>query len=50
VPVIVLSGAREVRARAADLGALEAVSKPFDLDQVVAAVARWIESDPSAAE
>jgi CheY-like chemotaxis protein len=50
VPVIVLSGAREVRARAAELGAVEALSKPFDLSQVIAAVGRWIESDPSAAQ
>ena len=41
VPVVVLSGAREVRARAAELGAVEALSKPFDLNQVVAAVGRW---------
>ena len=50
VPVIVLSGAREVRMRAAELGAVEALSKPFDLSQVVAAVGRWIERSPSAAE
>ena len=48
VPVIVLSGAREVRARAAELGAVEALSKPFDLDQVVAAVGHWIERGPAA--
>jgi CheY-like chemotaxis protein len=44
VPVIVLSGAREARARAAELGAVEALSKPFDLDHVVDAVRRSIES------
>jgi CheY-like chemotaxis protein len=49
VPVIVLSGAREARARAAELGAVEALSKPFDLSQVLAAVERWIEPSPSAA-
>jgi two-component system, chemotaxis family, chemotaxis protein CheY len=43
VPVIVLSGAREARARASELGAVDALSKPFDLSQVVAAVGRWIE-------
>jgi CheY-like chemotaxis protein len=42
VPVIVLSGAREARTRASELGAVEALSKPFDLDQVVDAVVRWI--------
>ena len=41
VPVIVLSGAREARARAGELGAVQAISKPFDLDEVVAAVGRW---------
>ncbi len=49
VPVIVLSGAREARARAAELGAVEALSKPFDLNHVLAAVERWIESGQSAA-
>ena len=44
------AGAREARARAAELGAVEAVSKPFDLSQVVAAVGRWIKRGPSAAE
>ena len=50
VPVVVLSGAREVRARADELGAVEAMSKPFELNQVVEAVGRWIERGPSAAE
>jgi two-component system chemotaxis response regulator CheY len=49
VPVIVLSGAREVRARAAELGAVEALSKPFDLGQMLAAVGRWMDSGRSAA-
>ncbi|MDP8921351.1 MAG: response regulator [Chloroflexota bacterium] len=42
VPVIVLSGAHEARARAAELGAVEALTKPFNLDQMVATVGRWI--------
>lgn len=42
VPVIVLSGAREVSIRAAELGAREALSKPFELHLVVEAVERWI--------
>ena len=46
VPVIVLSGAREVRARADELDAVEAMSKPFDLDHVIAAVGRWIRPSP----
>jgi two-component system, chemotaxis family, chemotaxis protein CheY len=50
VPVVVLSGAREVRARADELGAVEAMSKPFELNHVIEAVGRWIERGPSAAE
>jgi two-component system chemotaxis response regulator CheY len=50
VPVIVLSGAREARARAAELGAVEALSKPFDLNQVIAAVGRWIRSGASGSD
>ena len=50
VPVIVLSGAREVRARAAELGAVEALSKPFDLHLVVEAVARWVRPHPHGTE
>ena len=49
VPVIVLSGAREARARADELGAVEALSKPFDLGQVIAAVGRWARSVPPEA-
>jgi two-component system chemotaxis response regulator CheY len=41
VPVIVLSGARDVRMRAGELQAVQAISKPFDLDEVVGAVERW---------
>jgi CheY-like chemotaxis protein len=48
VPVIVVSGAREARARAGDLGAVEALTKPFDLNEVIEAVERWIETGPSA--
>jgi len=47
VPVIVVSGAREARRRAAELGAVEALSKPFDLNRVVEAVGRWATSDSS---
>jgi CheY-like chemotaxis protein len=46
VPVIVLSGAREARARADELGAVEALSKPFDLNQVIAAVRRRVQAGP----
>jgi DNA-binding response OmpR family regulator len=40
LPVIVLSGARDGRARAEELGAVAAIAKPFDLDEVVRTVAR----------
>ena len=40
LPVIVLSGSRDARARAEELGAVAAITKPFDLDDVVSAVAR----------
>jgi len=46
VPVIVLLGAREVRARADELGAVEAMSKPFELDHVIEAVGRWTQPGP----
>jgi DNA-binding response OmpR family regulator len=42
VPVVVLSGAHESRARALELGAAAALSKPFHLDDVVATVRRVI--------
>ncbi len=38
VPLIVLSGTREVRAHAEALGVAGALPKPFDLDEVVEAV------------
>jgi CheY-like chemotaxis protein len=40
VPVIVLTGAREVHAHAESLGAAAALPKPFDLDEVLEAVDR----------
>jgi len=49
VPIVVLSGAREARARARELGAVEALTKPFDLSQVIAAVGRWTEPGGSRA-
>lgn len=42
VPIVVLSGAHEVRARAEELGAAQALSKPFQLDDLVAAVERHV--------
>jgi two-component system chemotaxis response regulator CheY len=47
VPVIVLSAAREATFRAEELGVAEALSKPFELTQVVTAVERCIGSGPS---
>src|SRR3954470_13547168 len=40
LPVIVLSGSRDARARAEELEAVAAIAKPFDLDEVVRTVAR----------
>ncbi|HET7036244.1 MAG TPA: response regulator [Thermomicrobiaceae bacterium] len=39
IPVIILSATRDVERHAAELGAATAISKPFDLDQVVTTVA-----------
>ena len=50
VPVIILSAARETSVRTTELGVSEALSKPFELNLVVDAVARWIRSDPPGAE
>jgi CheY-like chemotaxis protein len=47
VPVIVLSAAREATFRTVELGVAEALSKPFELTQIVEAVERWIGSGPS---
>jgi len=47
VPVIVLSATREVSVRADELGAVEALSKPFELGELVDAVERWIRHDTS---
>lgn len=47
VPVIVLSAARETSTQMGELGVAEALSKPFELHQVLDAVARWIRSSPS---
>jgi two-component system response regulator MprA len=43
VPIVVLSGAHESKARAHELGAAAALSKPFELDDVVATVRRVID-------
>jgi DNA-binding response OmpR family regulator len=47
VPVIVLSGAREARAVAEELGAAAAITKPFDLDELVATVGRVLDRLPA---
>ena len=46
VPVVVLSGLREARVIAEDLGAVAALSKPFDLDDLLATVGRVLERRP----
>lgn len=40
IPIVVLSAARDAAAHAAALGAAAAIPKPFDLDDVLTAVAR----------
>lgn len=42
VPVLVLSGARELAAKAAALDAVATITKPFDLEEIVQMVARVI--------
>ena len=45
VPVIVLSGARNARAQAEAMAAVAAITKPFDLDEVLATVDRVCRHD-----
>lgn len=47
VPVVVLSGLREVRTTAEELGAAAALSKPFDLDDLVATVGHVVARRPA---
>jgi CheY-like chemotaxis protein len=47
VPIIVVSGARDAGTRAAELGAVDVLKKPFELDDLVDAVGRWSRSDPA---
>jgi DNA-binding response OmpR family regulator len=42
IPIIVLSAARDVTARAEQLGAQGAIAKPYDLDALLAAVREHI--------
>jgi CheY-like chemotaxis protein len=44
VPVIVLSGARELRARAEALGAAAALAKPFELEDLAGTIRRVLAS------
>jgi DNA-binding response OmpR family regulator len=46
-PVIVLSGAREARAVADEMGAVAAITKPFDLDELVTTVGRVLDRQAS---
>lgn len=48
VPVVVLSGAHEARARAASLDAAAVVTKPFDLDDLLATVHAALAVSPKA--
>jgi two-component system, chemotaxis family, chemotaxis protein CheY len=49
IPVLVLSGARDARAAAADLGAAGVVAKPFEVDALTATVRRLLMAPGSAA-
>jgi DNA-binding response OmpR family regulator len=48
IPVIVLSAAHNVQARAASLGAVAIFPKPFDLGSLLDAVARTVREPPPA--
>jgi DNA-binding response OmpR family regulator len=43
VPIVVMTAARDARAWAAEIGAVGFLAKPFELDELLAAVARWCE-------
>ena len=47
VPVVVLSGLRQAHATAEELGAAAALTKPFDLDELVTTIERVLEQQPS---
>jgi DNA-binding response OmpR family regulator len=47
VPVIVLSGMRAAQAVAEEMGAVAAITKPFDLDDVVTTVGRILDRAPA---
>ena len=48
IPVVVLSGVRDVHGSVAQLGVAAALPKPFDLDDVLHIVARLLEEDTPA--
>ena len=48
VPIIILSAARETSTRAIQLGAIAALSKPFELNDVVGAIRQWMPPGPAA--
>jgi CheY-like chemotaxis protein len=47
VPVVVLSGMREARATAEELGAAAVIAKPFDLDDLVNTIGRVLDRLPT---
>lgn len=47
-PIVVVTAAENARERAAEVGAEEWLSKPFDLDEVVRTVARHLSARPGA--
>jgi CheY-like chemotaxis protein len=41
VPIVVMSAGRDVAVKAADVGAVDAIGKPFDIDDLIAVVQRY---------
>ncbi len=41
VPVVLISGAREVEARCQEIGAVAALEKPFDIESLLSVVSRY---------
>jgi|SRR5437588_5019401 len=47
VPIVVVTAAQDAAERASEIGANGYLSKPFDLDDLTAAVRRYLESESS---
>ena len=49
-PIVVLTAATDARARAQQIGAADYLPKPFELDDLLAAVERWVGQPSSPSE